>query len=57
MSVAVVKSADDHSVLVAGLQASIEQDVPIPAITSMPMLSQVAEQEAARRQEDDITMS
>lgn len=38
------------------MQASVEQDVPIPAITGVAMLSHIAEHEAARRQEDDSAM-
>ena len=38
------------------LQASLEQEAPITAITGVAMLSQIAEQEAARRQEDDNAM-
>ena len=35
------------------MQASLEQEVPLTAITGMDMLSQIAEQEAASRQEDE----
>lgn len=49
-------ACDRYQQPVAVLQASLEQDVPVTAITGMAMLSQIAEQEAARRHEGDDAM-